>query len=83
MAKDGVWGDHLTLIAASEVFNARIVIISSVPGDNFVVDISPIGCDVAAEGVPPRVPSHLLTLSHFAEFHYGSVNSVDPSLTSF
>jgi hypothetical protein len=30
MSKDGVWGDHLTLIAAAELFGTKIVIISSI-----------------------------------------------------
>jgi len=78
MARDGVWGDHLTLIAAGEVFNARIVIVSSLPGDNFIVEINPI----ASQGEGSPAP-HLLTLSHFAEFHYGSVNPIDPNNSPF
>lgn len=78
-------GDHLTLIAAAEVFNARIVIVSSIPGDNFVVEINPIKSHVASEdGTVKIVPAmHLLTLSHFAEFHYGSVHSIDPENSPF
>eukprot|EP01127_Copromyxa_protea_P010918 TRINITY_DN2711_c0_g1_i2.p1 TRINITY_DN2711_c0_g1~~TRINITY_DN2711_c0_g1_i2.p1 ORF type:complete len:545 (+),score=76.12 TRINITY_DN2711_c0_g1_i2:216-1637(+) len=82
MAKDGSWGDHLTLIAAAEVFSARIVIVSSIPGDNYIVDISPIRNHVEEEdGTIKVLPAkHLLTLSHYAEFHYGSVHPIDNTI---
>lgn len=78
-------GDHLTLIAAAEVFNCRIVIVSSIPGDSFVVEINPIRSqEVLADGTIRVVPAlHLLTLSHFAEFHYGSVHPIDPEFIPF
>lgn len=41
MAKDGCWGDHLTLIAISEMFGVQISIFSSVEGDNFITEIHP------------------------------------------
>jgi len=63
MNREGEWGDHLTLIAAAEVFKSSIVIISSVLGDNFVVEVLPTFC----------IPENTIMLSHFAEFHYGSV----------
>jgi len=69
MARDGVWGDHLTLIAACELFNIKIIIISSVPGDNFIVEINP-------ELSRPR---RVVMLSHYAEYHYGSVQHIDPN----
>jgi len=68
MARDGTWGDHLTLIAATELFNIKVIIISSVPGDNYVVDINP-------EFSKPR---RIVMLSHYAEYHYGTVQNIDP-----
>jgi hypothetical protein len=63
MAKEGTWGDHLTLIAAAEVFGARIFILSSVVGSEFTVEIN-----------PTKVTwPHILLMSHCAEFHYGSL----------
>lgn len=41
MEKDGCWGDHLTLLAISEIFGAVISIMSSVEGDNFITEIHP------------------------------------------
>lgn len=41
MARDGIWGDHLTLVAIAEVFGARIRIVSSVEGDNYMTEIDP------------------------------------------
>jgi len=64
MLKEGEWGDHLTLIAAAEVFKASIVIISSIPGDNYVIEIVPTFTE----------PERTIMLSHFAEYHYGSVH---------
>jgi len=64
MSEDGTWGDHLTLIAAAEVFKSRIIILSSVQGDNFLIEVSPSFVE----------PENSLTLSHFAEFHYGSIH---------
>jgi len=70
MDRNGTWGDHLTLIAATEIFSIQIFIISSVTGDNFIVDI-----------VPEKVrPHRLVMLSHYAECHYGSVQHIDPKL---
>jgi len=66
MCKEGEWGDHLTLIAAAEVFKTAIVIISSVPGDNFIVEVTPVFSS----------PQSTIMLSHFAEYHYGSVHPI-------
>jgi len=69
MAKDGIWGDHLTLIAACELFNIKVIIISSVPGDNYIIEINP-------ELSQAR---RVVMLSHYAEYHYGSVQHIDPN----
>eukprot|EP01127_Copromyxa_protea_P010629 TRINITY_DN2600_c0_g1_i1.p1 TRINITY_DN2600_c0_g1~~TRINITY_DN2600_c0_g1_i1.p1 ORF type:complete len:593 (-),score=77.92 TRINITY_DN2600_c0_g1_i1:1237-3015(-) len=62
LARDGIWGNHLTLVAAAEVFECHIQIISSVEGDNFVTDI-----------MPTKLPQKKILLSHYAEYHYGSL----------
>lgn len=41
MSRDGCWGDHLTLLAISELFGAVVSIMSSVEGDNFITEIHP------------------------------------------
>jgi len=66
MSKEGEWGDHLTLIAASELFSARVMIISSIPGDNFIIEVVPALSST----------QNTIMLSHFAEFHYGSVHPI-------
>lgn len=66
IARDGIWGDHLTLVAACVVYNAKVLIVSSVDGEDFVSEIE----------VPPQPnqsPLRALLLSHYAEFHYGSL----------
>lgn len=66
MAKDGCWGDHLTLLAISEMFGAQISIFSSVEGDNFITEIHPT----------TKKLKKVLLLSHYAEFHYGSLEHI-------
>eukprot|EP01130_Rhizamoeba_saxonica_P000304 TRINITY_DN10282_c0_g1_i1.p1 TRINITY_DN10282_c0_g1~~TRINITY_DN10282_c0_g1_i1.p1 ORF type:complete len:168 (+),score=16.23 TRINITY_DN10282_c0_g1_i1:18-521(+) len=67
MKKKGIWGDHLTLIAAAELYRVRIIIISSVDCD--VVDVDPITEIVPRSGTWNDV----VYLSHLHEFHYCSV----------
>jgi len=67
MSRNSVWGDHLTLIAAAEVFNMSIVIVSSIPNEHFLLEINPI---ISNQG---RLPYGKLYLSHLTELHYGSV----------
>ncbi|EGC37812.1 hypothetical protein DICPUDRAFT_149557 [Dictyostelium purpureum] len=53
MSKNGTWGDHLTLVAAAEIFRINISIISSVETQsNFVTEIT-----------PSKKSDHALTLS--------------------
>jgi len=62
MSRDGEWGDHLTLKAASDVYGRRMCILSSYE-KNFLIEITP-------ESVKhPRV----LWLSFWAEVHYNSI----------
>jgi len=64
MLNFGTWGDHLTLIAAAELFSLKIVIISSAPGDNFLIEILPTFSNEI---------KNTIYLTHLAEFHYSSV----------
>ena len=64
MSRSGKWGDHLTLIALSELLGVKITIISSVEGDSFITEIVPKSANEKTQ---------TLLLSHFAEFHYGSL----------
>lgn len=70
MAKDGCWGDHLTLLALSELFGAVISIMSSVEGDNFITEIHPT----------VKKTNKVILLSHYAEFHYGSLTHIGETL---
>lgn len=72
MEKDGCWGDHLTLLAASEIHGVVISIMSSVEGDNFITEIHPTA----------KKPGNtkVLLLSHYAEFHYGSLTHIGETL---
>lgn len=72
MQKDKSWGDHLTLMAISEVFGVVLLIISSVEGDNFITEIRPTGKGIGSAS-PDSTNSKILMLSHYAEFHYGSL----------
>ncbi|EGC29309.1 hypothetical protein DICPUDRAFT_159121 [Dictyostelium purpureum] len=66
MSKNGTWGDHLTLVAAAELYKTNITIISSVASQNsFFIEIK------------PRIKSDRnIILSHFSEFHYGSLSQM-------
>eukprot|EP01130_Rhizamoeba_saxonica_P005217 TRINITY_DN2090_c0_g1_i1.p1 TRINITY_DN2090_c0_g1~~TRINITY_DN2090_c0_g1_i1.p1 ORF type:complete len:504 (-),score=104.50 TRINITY_DN2090_c0_g1_i1:44-1510(-) len=70
MARSGSWGDHLTLIAAGEIWKIKIFILSSVEGDNYIIEINP----------EDAYPEKMVMLSHYAEYHYGSIQHVDPAL---
>ena len=62
MSKDGEWGDHLTLQAASDVYGRRICVLSTYE-KNFLIEITPKSMR------HPRV----LWLSFWAEVHYNSI----------
>lgn len=64
MERDGTWGDHLTLIAASELYAARIMIISSSVDDtSYITEIVPT----------TRPVERSVFLCHYAEYHYSSI----------
>lgn len=62
MSKNGTWGDHVTLQAAADKYNAKITLITSFK-EKFVVEIVP-------RASRPRLD---LWLSYYAECHYNSV----------
>ena len=66
MSLHGVtWGDELTLIAASAIFRAEIVIISSVKEDSCTEITAPAAWKVPVE--------RRLIIGHYHEYHYTSV----------
>jgi hypothetical protein len=70
LSKEGFWGDHLTLIAASEVYKIEITIVSSLStrdnGD--LVNI-----------IKPRSGNATRTvyLSHWHEYHFNSLQKIN------
>jgi len=67
MASPGMWGDHLTLTAISELYNTRIFILSSVEGADPCTTIVP---SKWSEG-------KTIYLSHLHELHYGSLTPAE------
>jgi len=67
MLRDSVWGDHLTLLAAAEIFKVKIVIFSSVKTkkdeDPFII-------------ISPKYSSNIIYLSHELEYHYSSLSPI-------
>lgn len=74
LAKPGVWGDHLTLMAIAERFRLKIVIITSHRlshnADPFIV-VRPI------TPPPSEQEDRTIYLSHLSELHYGSLKFDD------
>ena len=62
------WGDELTLIAASAIFRAEIVIISSVKEDACNEITPPAAWKVQIE--------RRLIIGHYHEYHYTSVQPI-------
>lgn len=68
MSLTGTWGDHLTLVAAAELFQVRIVIISSATDESqAVIEIVP------STPTQPAEQLKVIYLCHYAEFHYGTL----------
>lgn len=68
MSLSGTWGDHLTLVACAELFQVRIVIVTSAADESqAVIEIVPT--------TTGKETSSLSTiyLCHYAEFHYGTL----------
>lgn len=70
MARDGTWGDHVTLQAASDAFNARIVILTSYTDTSFV------------ELQPSASVECVAFLSFWAELHYNALCVAEDSSLS-
>jgi len=69
LAKKGVWGDHVSLIALAESLRIKIVIISNVQctGNNYVTTVIPLN----------GIFSKVINLCHWAEYHYGSITFIN------
>lgn len=63
MAKDGVWGDHVVLVAAANVYETPIRVISSLPAHDEIL-IFP---------KDPPAGTDALVLGHIHEEHYVSL----------
>ena len=63
LSRPGVWGDYLTLIAASNVFGLRIIVVSSIQGAE----------DVIINPVENNQQITEIYLGHLHEFHYVSL----------
>lgn len=69
MSRNGAWGDHITLLAAAEVYGVNISIISNVEDnghDQYITCINPRS----------QKPSKTINLSHWHEMHYNSLYPV-------
>lgn len=70
MARDGTWGDHVTLQAAADAYNARIVILTSYDATAFVE-------------IQPSTPvERVAFLSFWAELHYNALCVAEDSSLS-
>ena len=66
MSQPKEWGDHVVLFAAAEVYQSDIIIISSVLGDQFVINIQP--------QEKPAIQKPPLLLAHWHESHYQPIS---------
>jgi len=64
MAKDGVWGDHLSLLAIASINNINIIILTD--DSDGIMNVSPI------EGAP--IDTIILCL--WQEYHYGAIQRI-------
>lgn len=79
MARDRAWGDHMTLLAAAQVYHARIWVLSNVDSDDSqcVSVINPIPSPASLRGNAKTNQVRDVRLSHWAELHYNSLYPVD------
>lgn len=63
LGKEGVWGDHLTIIALASIYRLRVKIISSSDGPRYITTVVPVDDMV----------DKTILLAHLAEFHYDSL----------
>jgi len=67
MARDGIWGDHLTLIAIANAFDRHVFVVSSLP------DSSGVTC-IESKAPNSRADSkRAVLLSHWHELHYNAL----------
>lgn len=64
LAKPNAWGDHLSLIALSQLYQLRIVIISSVRSEDYITIVTPLNASAQEK---------TLLLGHLHESHYDSL----------
>jgi hypothetical protein len=62
MKKHQAWGDLLTLYVVAELYVTRIIVISSVGGNNYIT-----------EHLPISHPERTIILFQYSEQHYGSL----------
>lgn len=77
MSGNKAWGDHLTLVAATEAFGVNLWVLSSVDvGDSPVVN----GIDPYITTLSPRIakPKKTARLAHYHELHYTSLHPNPP-----
>ena len=71
MSLSGTWGDHLTLVAVAELFQVRIVIVSSaVDESQALIEVVPTSTGKDPEQLP------VIFLCHYAEYHYGTLRQI-------
>jgi len=63
LARNGIWGNHLTLVAVCEHYGIPIKVISSIEGESYLINIEP----------KVKKSPKMILLSHYADYHYGSV----------
>jgi hypothetical protein len=80
MSGNRAWGDHLTLVAATEAFGVNLWVLSSLD----VADAPPVnGLDQYITTLSPRIATPIKTarLAHYHELHYTSLHPKDPLST--
>jgi len=65
LSRPGIWGNHLTLVAVCEHYGTPITVISSIEGESYLIHIEPTSTKSNS--------NKRILLSHYAEYHYGSV----------
>lgn len=71
MAQNGAWGDHLTLVAATEVYGVTITILSNLEDrgtGQYITTITPRS----------KKSTQNIYLSHWHEMHYNSLHLANP-----
>jgi len=63
MSTPGIWGDHVMLVAITEIFGVNACVISSIECDDYIQCIYPTF----------QKSRNSILLCHYAEYHYGSL----------